>query len=554
MRKPPTPRADGLVDDDSAERYRSDPLRGHFIPATFQGGVLRTGSMDFPEGRRVEVGVSDTTGLSLHPGSKGRACGHRFATRSSMLRARRAARASAVLSSSEAMSKAVEHQIGGLERRFVSDVPYHPDFDLNGDGVIDAYEAFVMRLVDANGDGTLSIEERDKLEAIIDSGNMAALAFMQDRNGAGAKRALTWWNSSEESKRDRRRKESSDAARRKAAAQRASTEQHDAKGGMSAKLLEAMGMPVDALVRTKSHVGRRRAGDAEGPFTEDSSLGPGRRTMVGRQQPGLGYAEQPRFRSRAALLEWRRAERQPTSAAVDLSGSESGLTPEEALARHFYEQERRGTLRESDKAVADVIMSVAADTLEARELGQRRARVGPLNRRRAPDQNPPEKLGQAPHAPPRPPAHGPGQGGRSAQDAGIPPLVRRADAQSDGASLPLTDRRRSLASRGAPVSPVASARRGLRSPSAGSLPSARSERISSWESARTGPQARPGSAIVTPARQAASGSPHPSVSGRGSSRSERLATRSARFASRMSASRPGSAWSTPRAAIHFEAH
>ena len=38
-----------------------------------------------------------------------------------------------------------------------------PEYDLNGDGEVDPFEAFACAMVDVNGDGTLDAEERAAL-------------------------------------------------------------------------------------------------------------------------------------------------------------------------------------------------------------------------------------------------------------------------------------------------------------------------------------------------------------------------------------------------------
>lgn len=382
MRKPPTPRGDEDEKAAPAGYYRSSPVFGHFFPKGFVSGALRTEALDFARSRTVAIGRTDTTSAAAAPGAAGRACGSKFRTRSDMLRSRKLERATAFLGSSEAMSCAVEKKFAHLTDRF-SAPEYTEDYDLNGDGVVDPYEVFVCQLVDTNGDGTLDEAEREKLQKMLDDGDLAGLSFLQDRNGAGAKRALTWWNSAEEQRRTRRRHASAEAERTKLKSHQSKVkDHHEGKSGVSSKLLEAMGMPVESLERAKNSVGFRH-GDAEGAFTTDSTLGPERRTMIGRHEPGLGYRHHPSFRSRSALMEWRRVEKQPTSVGIDLAGKDMDIRPEEALARHYARLEKRGELRESDKEMAGIIMAAAADTLGT--LGEREAGTGSARRRtRAP--------------------------------------------------------------------------------------------------------------------------------------------------------------------------
>jgi hypothetical protein len=328
------------------------------------------------------------------------------------------------------MANAAASKIGAMGARF--DAPeYNPDYDLNGDGVVDPYEVLLCGLIDINGDGKLDDDERVKLQAMLDQGDLAGVSFLQDRNGAGAKRSLTWWNSAEETRRQRRRQESAAATRSKAEAHKTSMDQHRNQAGMSSKLLEAMGMPLDALAKVGAP--GTRAGDAEGAFTQESDLGPERRTMVGRHEPGLGYAEKPRFRSRQALMEWRRVERQPSGCFVNLRG-DAGKTPEEALADHFSHAASLNAVRESDKQLADSIMSSVAfanDVHRIRRRSSTRLRSkAPWTRSADMPGHPSPVLSKPPVVPPRPSAR--------RDDVAAAPLHRRpasASAHSQASSL-----------------------------------------------------------------------------------------------------------------------
>jgi hypothetical protein len=381
MRKPPTPKrvrkqetptapsATEWEDEPPGVRYHRDPLIAHFIPSDFLSGPLHTSSLDYSSNRAVRAGITDTSSGAAQPGNSGRACAKGFVSRSDMLRARKKERREAFLGSAARVACAAESNLAGLADRF--GIPqYLPEYDLNGDGVVDPFESFVCSLVDSNGDGKISSDEREKLQDMLDRGDLAGLAFLQDKNGAACKRALTWWNSAEEQRRVARRKQSALEADAKVGSIRESHEQHRLSGGVSAKLLEAVGLPLDSIGKLNNSIGSR-AGDKEGAFTSDTSLGPERRTMVGRNTPRMEYKARPRFRSRRALLEWRKQERQPTGMVVDLSGKALGIPPEEALVEHYRVKAERGTLTETDKEVGEVILSSAADTGGAWGAGYR---------------------------------------------------------------------------------------------------------------------------------------------------------------------------------------
>lgn len=252
------------------------------------------------------------------------------------------------------MVAAAEQKLRCLATRFVPEVPYVAEFDLNGDGTVDAYEALVMKLADSTGNGSMDPQQRARIQGILDRGDIAALSSMQDRSGGGARLAVTWWNSSEESKRDRRRKASAAFAKTSAGAKRERERGPPAAKALSSSLLESMGIPVISLARARHSQGVRPA-DVEGPFCSDSTLGPERRTMAGRQDPGLGYLDRPRFRSRQAMLEWRRIERTHADATGDITGSSIGDSPEVALQRHLRMLAEQGRLSESNKAVMDLL-------------------------------------------------------------------------------------------------------------------------------------------------------------------------------------------------------
>lgn len=345
------PRESGGLDDAGvAAQYHRDPVRSHFVPASFAGGPLRTGELASRSGSSFAY---ETTSRAAHPGATQHDAS-KSRSRGELLRRRKEDRAVGLVSSPRQMVAAAEQKLRCLASRFVPEVPYVAEFDLNGDGRVDAYEALVMKLADSTGDGSLNPRRHARIQDILDRGDIAALSSMQDRSGGGARLAVTWWNSSEESKRDRRRKESAAAA--KTAARDSAGRKHGPRDAtaLSSCLLESMGIPVLSLARARHSQGLRPA-DAEGPFCSDSTLGPERRTMAGRQDPGLRYMDRPRFRSRQAMLEWRRIERTHSSASGDISGSPTGSTPEEALQRHLRMLGEQGRLSESNKAVMELL-------------------------------------------------------------------------------------------------------------------------------------------------------------------------------------------------------